>query len=187
MEENKDSVIVRLLSDKRNYRRAFEMIVQEYGESLYWKIRRFVLYHEDADDVLQNTFMKAWKNLDSFHGKSKLSTWLFSIAINESLNYVGKKKREEDAMNSMSVAERLAADSYFDGDKAQALLYEAVSQLPDVQRTVFNLRYFDEMKYSEMSRLLSTSEGALKASYHIAVKKIHGYLTEKGDFAEYGD
>ena len=155
MEENKDSVIVRLLSDKRNYRRAFEMIVQEYGESLYWKIRRFVLYHEDADDVLQNTFMKAWKNLDSFHGKSKLSTWLFSIAINESLNYVGKKKREEDAMNSMSVAERLAADSYF-----------------------------DEMKYSEMSRLLSTSEGALKASYHIAVKKIHGYLTEKGDFAE---
>ena len=176
MEENKDSIIVGLLSDKKNYRRAFDMIVREYGESLYWKIRRFVLYHEDADDVLQNTFMKAWKNLDSFHGKSKLSTWLFSIAINESLNHVGKKKREEEAMNGVSVAEKLVADDYFDGDKAQALLYEAVSLLPDVQRTVFNLRYFDEMKYSEMSRMLSTSEGALKASYHIAVTTIHDYL-----------
>ncbi|MFA4046289.1 sigma-70 family RNA polymerase sigma factor [Prevotella sp. PCHR] len=183
MEENKDSIIVGLLSDKKNYRRAFDMIVREYGESLYWKIRHFVLYHEDADDVLQNTFMKAWKNLDSFHGKSKLSTWLFSIAINESLNHVGKKKREEEAMSGVSVAEKLVADDYFDGDKAQALLYEAVSLLPDVQRTVFNLRYFDEMKYSEMSRMLSTSEGALKASYHIAVKKIHDYLAEKGDFA----
>lgn len=183
MEENKYSIIVGLLSDKKNYRRAFDMIVREYGESLYWKIRHFVLYHEDADDVLQNTFMKAWKNLDSFHGKSKLSTWLFSIAINESLNHVGKKKREEEAMSGVSVAEKLVADDYFDGDKAQALLYEAVSLLPDVQRTVFNLRYFDEMKYSEMSRMLSTSEGALKASYHIAVKKIHDYLAEKGDFA----
>lgn len=183
MEENKDSIIVGLLSDKKNYRRAFDMIVREYGESLYWKIRHFVLYHEDADDVLQNTFMKAWKNLDSFHGKSKLSTWLFSIAINESLNHVGKKKREEEAMSGVSVAEKLVADDYFDGDKAQALLYEAVSLLPDVQQTVFNLRYFDEMKYSEMSRMLSTSEGALKASYHIAVKKIHDYLAEKGDFA----
>lgn len=182
MAENTDSIIVGLLSDRKNYRRAFEMIVQEYGESLYWKIRRFVLYHEDADDVLQNTFLKAWKNIACFHNKSKLSTWLFSIAINESLNYIEKKKREESAFSNASVSEKLVADKYFDGDKAQALLYEAVSLLPDVQRTVFNLRYFDDMKYSEMSRILSTSEGALKASYHIAVKKIHDYLMKKGDF-----
>lgn len=184
MAENKDSLIVSLLSDRRNYRRAFELIVQEYGESLYWKIRRFVLYHEDADDVLQNTFLKAWKKLDSFQRKSKLSTWLFSIAVNESLNYIDKKRREKNALSDMSVAEKLAADAYFDGDKAQSLLYEAVSRLPDVQRTVFTLRYFDEMKYSEMSHILSTSEGALKASYHIAVRKIHDYLAKKDGIVE---
>lgn len=181
MASDKDDIIVSLLSDRRNYRKAFDLIVREYSERLYWKIRRFVLYHEDADDVLQNTFLKAWKNLDNFRNKSKFSTWLFSIAINESLNYVRKKSHETVTDGDISVADGLMADSYFDGDGAQALLYEAISTLPDVQRTVFNLRYFDEMKYSEMSRVLATSEGALKASYHIAVKKIHEYVEKKGD------
>jgi len=179
MEENRDDIIAGMLADSRNRRRAFEMIVQEYGERLYWKIRRFVLYHEDADDVLQNTFMKAWDNLGTFRNKSRLSTWLFSIAINESLNHIRKKSRETEVSADMSVAEGLMADTYFDGDKAQALLYEAVASLPDVQRTVFNLRYFDGMKYSEISHILATSEGALKASYHIAVKKIHDYIEKK--------
>ena len=184
MAENREDVIAGMLSDKKMHRKAFELIVQEYGERLYWKIRRFVLYHEDADDVLQNTFLKAWKNIDDFHNKSKLSTWLFSIAIHEALNYMRKKKRESGVMGDVSLADSLVADGNFDGDKAQALLYEAMATLPDVQRTVFNLRYFDDMKYSEISGILGTSEGALKASCHIAVKKIYDYFEKKGDFAD---
>lgn len=103
MAENREDVIAGMLSDKKMHRKAFELIVQEYGERLYWKIRRFVLYHEDADDVLQNTFLKAWKNIDDFHNKSKLSTWLFSIAIHEALNYMRKKKRESGVMGDLSL------------------------------------------------------------------------------------
>ena len=154
------------------------MIVRQYGETLYWKIRRMVLNHDDADDVLQNVFAKAWSHFDSFQNRSKVSTWLYRIAINESLEFLRRQKRcqEVNADSNVSVANSLLADPYFDGDRAQALLQEAIARLPDVQRTVFNLRYYDEMKYSEMSKLLGTSEGALKASYHIAVGKISEYL-----------
>ena len=156
-------------------------MVGQYSQSLYWKIRRIVLNHDDADDVLQNVFIKAWNNYDTFQNKSKISTWLYRIAINEALDFLRKQKRHQsvDAEENISVANRLMADEYFDGDRAQALLQEAITRLPDVQRVVFNLRYFDEMKYSEMSRLLDTSEGALKASYHIAVSKISEYLKNK--------
>lgn len=184
MAENSEEAIVGMLSDKKMRRKAFELIVQEYGERLYWKIRHFVLYHEDADDVLQNTFLKAWKNIDDFRNKSKLSTWLFSIAIHEALNHVRKTKREAGIMGDFSLADSLMADDNFDGNRAQALLYEAVATLPEVQKTVFNLRYFDEMKYSDISNILGTSEGALKASYHIAVKKIYEYIEKKGDFTD---
>lgn len=143
---------------------------------LYWKIRNIVQDHDDANDVLQNTFLKAWQGLGEFHSKSKLSTWLYRIAVNESLDHLRKQKSKVSADKDISVANRLLADNFFDGDEAQALLQEAIAQLPDVQRTVFTLRYYDNMKYSEMSILLKTSEGALKASYHIAVKKIHDYL-----------
>ena len=165
-----DEQICKLLASENTRLKAFEMIVKSYSECLYWKIRCIVLTHEDADDVLQNTFLKAWSNIDSFHGKSKLSTWLYSIAINEALDNLRKSK------NALKVGGKLLADEYFDGDEAQALLMQAVAMLPDVQRTVFNLRYFDNMKYSEMSAVLNTSEGALKASYHIAVRKISEYL-----------
>lgn len=154
------------------------MIVDQYSQSLYWKIRSIVLTHEDADDVLQNTFLKAWKSLPTFQGKAKLSTWLYRIAINESLDFLRRKKAAtlSSADADLSVANRLLADDYFDGDKSQAVLQEAIATLPDVQRTVFTLRYYDEMKYSEISEMLGTSVGSLKASYHIAVQKITDYV-----------
>ena len=154
------------------------MIVDQYSQSLYWKIRSIVLTHEDTDDVLQNTFLKAWKSLPTFQGKAKLSTWLYRIAINESLDFLRHQKTAmlSNADADLSVANRLLADDYFDGDKSQALLQEAIATLPDVQRTVFTLRYYGEMKYSEISEILGTSEGSLKASYHIAVQKITDYV-----------
>ena len=154
------------------------MIVDQYSQSLYWKIRSIVLTHEDTDDVLQNTFLKAWKSLPTFQGKAKLSTWLYRIAINESLDFLRRQKTAtlSSADADLSVVNRLLADDYFDGDKSQAVLQEAIATLPDVQRTVFTLRYYDEMKYSEISEILGTSEGSLKASYHIAVQKITDYV-----------
>ena len=157
------------------------MVVNQYSEQLYWKIRRMVLSHDDANDILQNVFLKAWNNLGDFHNKSKISTWLYRIAINESLDFLRRQKNRQSAgtPDAPSVAARLIADDYFDGDEAQALLQEAIARLPEVQRTVFNLRYYDEMKYSDISKLLDTSEGALKASYHLAVKKITNYFHQK--------
>ena len=161
-------------------RREFESIVREYSEQLYWQIRRIVLTHEDANDVLQNTFLKAWNAYDSFNRDSKVSTWLTRIAINESLDFLRRNKHQASvASDDLSVAKSLLADDFFDGNETEAMLQEAIAQLPDVQRTVFNLRYFDEMKYSDISKLLDTSEGALKASYHIAVKKITEFFKSR--------
>ena len=167
------------LTDPKTQRQAFERLVREYSEQLYWQIRRIVLIHEDANDVMQNVFLKAWSHLDSFHQDSKISTWIYRIAINESLDYMRHKKIQNSISTDdedMHVAKTLMADKYFDGDETAALLQEAIAQLPDVQRMVFNLRYFEEMKYSEMSQRLKTSEGSLKASYHIAVKKISEFF-----------
>ena len=128
--------------------------------------------------MLQNTFLKAWKNLPTFEGRSKLSTWLYRIAINEALDFLRRQKATTlaSADADLTIANQLMADDYFDGDRSQALLQQAIAMLPDVQRTVFTLRYYDEMKYSEMSELLGTSEGSLKASYHVAVQKVTDYL-----------
>ncbi len=177
--EFNEQTIIRQLTDPERQREAFGIVVRTYSEQLYWKIRRIVLTHEDSNDVLQNTFIKAWNSLDTFRHDSKLSTWLYRIAINESLDFVRKKqvRQQIDAdAEDASVASQLMADEYFDGDEAQAQLHEAVSQLPEVQKTVFTLKYFDDMKYSEISRILGTSEGALKASYHHAVKKISEFF-----------
>lgn len=161
-------------------RKLFEQIVPQYSEKLYWAIRRIVLCHDDANDVLQNVFIKVWKGIDDFQNRSKLSTWLYRIAVNEALDFLRRQRNVAslDTVDNMSVADRLEADQYFDGDMAQALLQEAIASLPDVQRVVFNLRYYDELKYAEISQMLDTSEGALKASYHIAVKKITAYMKE---------
>lgn len=167
-----------LLRTEGERAKGFEMLVSQYSEQLYWKIRSIVLNHDDANDILQNLFLKVWRSLDEFRGESALSTWLYRIAINESLDFLRHKKQTEtvSADYDSSVANRLLADDYFEGNRAQALLQEAIATLPDVQRTVFTLRYYDEMPYAEMSKLLSTTEGSLKASYHIAVKKITEYV-----------
>lgn len=173
-----DQELVNMLSDPMTRREGFAAMVHQYSEQLYWKIRHLVLTHEDTNDVLQNTFLKAWKNLDAFQGKSSMSTWLYRIAINEALDFLRKQKAAESvsADEDMSIANRLMADEYFDGDETQAQLQQAVAMLPDVQRTVFTMKYYDDMKYSEMSKILHTTEGALKASYHLAVKKITEYF-----------
>lgn len=178
--ELSDKEMIDMLQDPHTRREGFAVLVRQYSEPLYWKVRRIVLNHEDANDVLQNAFLKIWNNLDTFQGKSSLSTWLYRIAINEALDFVRRQKNVNSATVSTEdepgVAARLMGDDYFDGDEAQAQLQEAVARLPEVQRTVFTLKYFDELKYSEISKILDTSEGALKASYHLAVKKITEYL-----------
>lgn len=172
-----EKALLKQLNDPSTKEAAFTHLVREYQEQLYWQIRRMVVVHDDADDVLQNTFIKAWSAIDSFRGESRLQTWLFRIAINESLNHLSKKKQvfyldQEEG----SFADTLASDSYFDGDEVQRQFQTAINALPEKQRLVFNLKYFDEMKYEDMSDLLGTSIGALKASYHHAVKKISAFF-----------
>ncbi len=175
---NSEAELAELLGNEQTRRKAYEMLVDRYSEKLYWQVRRIVVVHEDADDVVQNAFIKAWVNIGTFEGKSKIFTWLSRIAINEALDFLRKRQKQEgiSADEDMITANKLMADEYFDGDKIQAKLQEAVSRLPDVQRAVFTMRYFDGMKYSDMSGILGTSEGALKASYHHAVKKIEFFF-----------
>lgn len=174
--------IIDNLRNEDTRREAFAKLVSIYGEKLYWQIRKMVLTHEDADDLLQNVFLKAWLSLETFRGESKLSTWLYRIAVNECITFLNKQR----AKNNVSIddvdhflLERLQSDEYFDGDEAQVRFQKAVLTLPEKQRLVFNMRYYDELKYEEISDILGTSVGALKASYHHAVKKIEDQLSEK--------
>lgn len=165
--------------DTRNY--AFNMLVREYQKRLYWHIRKILIDHDDTNDVLQNVFVKVWRNLDGFKGESQLYTWLYRIATNESITFLNQKKKRagvplDEASGFLGVS--LQSDSHFKGDEIQAKLQQAILTLPDKQRIVFNMKYFDNMKYEEMSAILETSVGALKASYHYAVKKIESYLTK---------
>jgi RNA polymerase sigma factor (sigma-70 family) len=159
--------------------RAFTAILKKYQEKLYWHIRRMVVEHEDANDVLQNMFVKAWKGLENFRADSQLYTWLYRIASNESLTFLEQKKKRTTVSMSDDdggLSNSVRADNGFDDNKLEWKLQLAVQQLPEKQKAVFNLRYFDEMPYAEMSEVLDTSEGALKASYHHAVKKIEDYI-----------
>jgi len=173
--------ILAMLQDERQRSKAFSILVKQLSEKLYWQIRKMVMNHDDANDVLQNTFIKAWNAVGSFRGDSKLSTWFFRIAVNETLTFLNSRRMEnlsgilelEDVL-----VQRLEADTYFSGDEAQMRLQKAVLTLPEKQRLVFNMKYFDDMKYEEMSDVLGTSVGALKASYHLAVQKIEKFLTE---------
>jgi RNA polymerase sigma factor (sigma-70 family) len=159
--------------------RAFTAILKKYQEKLYWHIRRMVVEHEDANDVLQNMFVKAWKGLENFREDSQLYTWLYRIATNESLTFLTQQKKRTTVSMSdddYGLGNSVKADTHFDGNKLEWKLQLAVQLLPEKQKAVFNLRYFDEMPYAEMSSVLETSEGALKASYHHAVKKIEEYI-----------
>lgn len=164
--------IVKQLQDKSTQRAAFARVVAQYSEPIYWQIRRIVLSHEDANDLLQNTFIKAWTNLDSFRGDSKLSTWLYRIAVNEALNFVQRQKNNLSLDEDSSVVDFLMSDEFFDGDELQAQLQAVIASLPEKQRLVFQMKYFQDLKYEEISEILGTSVGALKATYHHAVKKI---------------
>lgn len=178
-----EQTLANMLNAPATRQKAFRILVDQYGEKLYWHIRHIVLVHDDANDVLQNVFLKTWNALDNFRHDCKLSTWLYRIAINESLDFMRKKQHANSTFCSESdtpgVANMLMADEYFDGDDAQALLQETIATLPEVQRKVFCMKYYDNMKYSEMSQVLGTSEGALKASYHLAVKKITEFFKSR--------
>ena len=172
-----DDKIFELL--KTDLNKGFRLLVESYSQKLYWHIRRLVILHEDADDALQNTFINVWKSIGNFRSDSSLYTWLYTIATNEALALINKRKRNAavtiDDLGSY-FANSQEGSTWFDGDEAQMKLQNAILQLPEKQRIVFNLKYFDEMTYEEMSKVLKTSEGALKASYHHAVKKIEKIL-----------
>lgn len=172
-----DNDILHLL--KRDLNKGFRLVVETYSIKLYWHIRRIVILHEDANDALQNTLINAWRNIGEFKNNSTLYTWLYSIATNEALTLLNKRKKSLsvplDNISSFFL-NSLEGSTWFDGDEGQKKLQDAILQLPEKQRIVFNLKYFDEMTYEDMSKVLKTSEGALKASYHFAVKKIEKLL-----------
>ncbi|MDE5629179.1 MAG: RNA polymerase sigma factor [Muribaculaceae bacterium] len=170
------------LRDPKTVREAFNEVVSQYSEPLYWQIRRLVQSHDDADDLLQNTFLKAWSSLENFRGDAKLSTWLYKIAINESLSFLERERKHRHLSiddEEVSVAEPLAPETIPDGEELSRMLHAAIATLPEKQRIVFGMKYFDDMKYEDMSEILGTSVGALKASYHLAVKKIEQYFKER--------
>lgn len=163
--------------DTKNY--SFNLLIRKYQEKTYWHIRRIVINHDDADDVTQETFVKVWKNLDGFKEESQLFTWIYRIATNEALSHL-RKKRSKIFIPLINIENKLARtlkdDTFFNGDEIQLKLQQAILKLPEKQRIVFNMRYYDELKYEEMSDILGTSVGALKASYHHAVKKIEDHI-----------
>ncbi|MDO6491408.1 MAG: RNA polymerase sigma factor [Cellulophaga sp.] len=174
-----EEALVHQLKDKSSQAKAFEVLVDTYKERLYWHIRKIVLNHNDADDVLQNTFIKVFRNIDKFKGDSKLFSWIYRIATNESLSFLKTKSKmlgvtSEELQNLL--LDNLQSDVYFEGDEIQLKLQKAISTLPEKQKLVFNMKYFDELKYEEISEILGTSVGGLKASYHQAAKKIENYL-----------
>ncbi|MCF8463516.1 MAG: sigma-70 family RNA polymerase sigma factor [Flavobacteriales bacterium] len=181
MTDDQDKDLLKRFRDPSSRNMAFTELVNRYQERLYWHIRRIVVDHDDADDVLQNTFIKAFKNLEGFREDSQLFTWLYRIATNEALTFLKRKKRNifaslDDVSHTLS--SQLEEDPGLSGDAIQLKLQQAILTLPTKQRLVFNMKYFDEMKYEEIAEVTGTSVGALKASYHHAVKKIEAYIKQ---------
>ncbi|SEI91293.1 RNA polymerase sigma-70 factor, ECF subfamily [Cyclobacterium xiamenense] len=177
-----DAKLLELIKDPETREKGFRVFVETYQKRVYGMVRKMVIIHEDADDIVQNTFIKAYKNIDSFHGKSTLFTWIYRIAVNESLNFLEKKKRR----NFFSMEDHhevmlgyLDRSSLIDGDEIQRKLQKAIIRLPEKQRLVFNLRYFEDLPYEEISKMTQTTVGGLKAGYHHAVKKIEEILKEE--------
>lgn len=171
--------LIQQLQNSKTRDKAFRVLITQYKERLYWHIRKIVTVHDDADDVLQNTFVKIFKNIDKFNQQSKLYSWMYRIATNESITFINKRAKERNVDISdyqQQLASTLASDVFFSGDEIQLILQKAIATLPEKQRLVFNMKYFDELKYDEISEILETSVGALKASYFHAVKKIENYI-----------
>jgi RNA polymerase sigma factor (sigma-70 family) len=179
MKNYSDDELMKLFKEGSNPDYAFNLIIRKYQQPIYWHIRRLVILHEDADDIVQEVFIKAWRGLNKFRGDSALYTWLYSIATNDALSFLKRKKNRfflplVDVEKYLS--EYLESDVYYEGNAIEKKIQKAILTLPEKQRVVFNLRYFEEMKYEDMSKILKTSEGALKASYHHAVKKIEKFI-----------
>jgi RNA polymerase sigma factor (sigma-70 family) len=177
-----DAEILRKFQDEKTRNEAFNLLLKKYQQKLYWHIRRMVIDHDDADDLIQDTFVKVWKNLPGFRSDAQLYTWMYRIATNECITFLNKKKQKNNIPLddvAYELADTLADSSYFNGDQAQLKLQQAILTLPEKQRLVFNMKYFDDMKYEEMSDVLGTSVGALKASFHLAVKKIESFLLSR--------
>lgn len=176
-----ETLLVSQLKDKVTQEKAFRHLVSQYKERLYWHIRRIVLNHDDADDVLQNTFIKVFRSIHNFKEESSIFSWMYRIATNEAITLLNEKSRKlqitQEALQDKMIRD-LKADVYFEGEEIQLKLQTAIARLPEKQRLVFNMKYYEELKYEEMSEILETSVGALKASYHHAVKKIEEYLTQ---------
>ena len=171
--------LVQELQNKKTRNKAFKVLIAQYKERLYWHIRKIVIVHDDADDVLQNTFVKIFKNIEKFNQQSKLYSWMYRIATNESITFINKRAKERNVDISdyhEQLASTLESDVFFSGDEIQLILQKAIATLPQKQQLVFNMKYFDELKYDEISEILETSVGALKASYFHAVKKIENYI-----------
>jgi len=174
-----DLQLLAAFKDKSTSEQAFTLLVRRYQQRLYWHVRRMVISHDDANDVLQNVFIKIWKNLADFREQSNLYTWLYRIATNETLTWLEQQKKRVSVSLSddeNSYANKLQYEKGFDANKIEWRLQQAINTLPEKQRIVFNLRYYDEMPYEQMSTVLNTSEGALKASYHHAAKKVEAFL-----------
>lgn len=177
--ENSENLLIQRLKDKPSAEAAFKELVSLYKERLYWHIRNMVKDHDDSHDVLQNTFLKIFKNINQFKGESQLYSWMYRIATNEAITFLNKKaKRSQISSQELQehLISNLESDVYFEGDEIQLKLQKAIAGLPAKQQQVFNMKYFEELKYREIAEILETSEGALKASYHIAVKKIEEHL-----------
>ena len=174
-----DPELIARLRDPATVRDAFGQVIAVYSEPLYRQIRRMVQSHEDTDDLLQNTFLKAWQSIENFRGDARLSTWLYKIAVNEAITHLARERKRRGLSlddQESALAAVIEADTNIDGDRLALDLRRAIATLPEKQRLVFNMKYYDEMKYEDMSRILGTSVGALKASYHLAVKKIEQFF-----------
>ncbi|WP_293903519.1 MULTISPECIES: RNA polymerase sigma factor [unclassified Sphingobacterium] len=175
-----DALIIAKFAEESTREEAFRLLLKKYQQKIYWHVRRMVIDHDDADDVVQDIFVKVWKNLGNFREDSQLYTWLYRIATNECITFLNKKKQKQnvslDDDTTAYLAETLADGNYFNGDRAQMKLQQALLTLPEKQKLVFNMKYFEDMKYEEISAVLGTSVGALKASYHLAVKKIESFF-----------
>ncbi|MBS1528328.1 MAG: sigma-70 family RNA polymerase sigma factor [Bacteroidetes bacterium] len=177
-----DAEILSKFRDDKTRNDAFNLLLKKYQQKLYWHIRRMVIDHDDADDLVQDTFVKIWKNLPGFRNDAQLYTWMYRIATNECITFLNRKKMKNNVPLddvAYELSDTLADSSYFNGDQAQRKLQQAILTLPEKQRLVFNMKYYDDMKYEEMSEVLGTSVGALKASFHLAVKKIESFLLSK--------
>lgn len=177
--EVEDAEILSKFQDEKTRNEAFNMLLKKYQQKIYWHVRRMVIDHDDADDLVQDIFIKVWKNLAGFRSDAQLYTWMYRIATNECITFLNNKKKKNNiSLDEVdySLSDTLADGAYFNGDQAQRKLQEALLTLPEKQKLVFNMKYFEDMKYEEISQVLGTSVGALKASFHLAVKKIEAHL-----------